>query len=98
MKSIINGFRYDTEKSDFIESASHSIPGELTHWNVGLYRTKRSKRFFLAGYGGPMTVFSRRDGNNSLRGGSKIIPVEESDALIWAKNSLDPEDYEGYFD
>lgn len=98
MKKIIDGFRYDTEKAELVGRYNSGHPhSNFQWWTASLYRTKVAKRYFLAGEGGPMTQFSRRSGD-SIGYGEKIIPLGAGEALEWAEQYLDPEDFEGYFE
>lgn len=97
MKKIIDGFRYDTEKAGFIGRYNSGHPSnDFQWWTAALYCTKVAKRFFLAGEGGPMTQFSRRSGDG-IGYGEKIIPMSAEEALAWAEQYLDPDEFEKYF-
>jgi|SRR5580700_5512378 hypothetical protein len=96
MKAIINGLRYDTEKAICIGLASRgNYPhcGDFSAWSAGLYRTPRSKRFFLAGQGGGMTRFAHHIGNGRC-GGEGIQPMDREEALEWAEQHLSHDDIE----
>jgi len=100
MKAIINGLRYDTEKAVLIGEASTPftrLSGDFTHWEAGLYRTPRSGRYFLAGRGGPMTRFAHSAGQNETRGGSRIFPMDDAEALAWAEEYLTTDEIERGF-
>lgn len=100
MKKIIDGFRYDTEKSIEIGTYDHgSYPGsgDFSHWSATLYKTPRSGRFFLAGEGGAMTRFASHSPYGGSSGGSKIIPMSREDALDWAERHLDADEIEEHF-
>lgn len=101
MRSIIQGTRYDTTTADLI-GEYHTYDGEahrgsLDAWEAGLYRTRRSRRYFLAGHGGPMTRFAKPDFGDSVRGGSRIIPMTEADARDWARQYLSDDKYNAEF-
>lgn len=98
MKRIIDGFRYDTEKATLIgEAEANCYRSDFSWWEAGLYVTPRAKRYFLAGTGGPMTMFSHRVDGNSWSGGSKLIPMDESDAFEWAQRNLEDDEVEEHF-
>lgn len=97
MKSIIEGLRFDTEKATLIGEASHGNQGDFSCWEAGLYKTPRSGRYFLAGRGGPMTMFRRTVGTNEWSGGEKIIPVTEAEAFEWAQRELPDTAVETHF-
>lgn len=97
MKQIINGKRYDTEKADEIGNYYNGLGNrDFRNINESLYLTLRSKRFFLAGEGGAMTKYSESYGNMS-GAGSGIIPLSNEEALSWAEEHLDSEEYEEFF-
>lgn len=90
MKAIINGQRYDTEAPKAVligEASSDYSRTDFQWWKAGLYRTKPTGKFFLAGTGGPMTMFAHRAQNGS-QGGSKLIPLDKNDAREWAERYL----------
>jgi len=97
MKKILDGVRYDTEKAVEIGTASYSNPGDFQNWEATLYVTPKSKRFFIAGTGGPMSRFAQSAGVNQWTGGSDLIPMSKEDALAWAEANLDPEELEEHF-
>lgn len=91
MRSIINGFRYDTEKAIHLgDLGSHgSIPvTDFSWWEAGLYKTPKAGRYFLAGSGGPMTIFCKHESLNTMTGSEAIIPLTESEALMYAEKYL----------
>ncbi len=89
MRTGINGKTYDTNNSVLIGTAYSSGDTEsgFTSWEVSLYHTPKSRRYFLAGSGGGLTRFYDRAG--SLDAGERIIPVTEADAYKWAVAHLD---------
>lgn len=97
MKKIINGTRYDTEKATLIGSATNGLPNnDFSYWWAGLYMTPISKKFFLAGNGGPMSRYGSVNGDN--RGwGDRLEPMSKKDAFAWAENQLDADIIEKYF-
>ena len=99
MKAIIQGKRYDTETAVLIgESEAKCGRSDFSFWEAGLYKTKRSGAFFLAGSGGPMTRFGKSyDGGNSKSGGSKIIPLSANEAYEWAERELEIDALEEHF-
>lgn len=97
MKEIIDGLRYDTKKAELIGTASSRCGvTDFRHFEAGLYVTK-NRRFFLAGEGGPMSMWRDQIDHNSWSGGSGIIPLDKHDALEWAEDHLDQEDFEKHF-
>jgi hypothetical protein len=99
MKTIIRGIRYDTETAILIGEGSSSTPyrSDFGFWEASLYRTKRSGRYFLAGSGGPLTMFSRNLDGNTRTGGEGIVTLSEESALEWAEQHLDVSVVEQHF-
>ncbi len=98
MKKIISGKIYDTEKSDFVGTATATCPtNDFSYWEASLYRTPRSKSFFLVGEGGPMTRWGRRVSDNSTTWGAGLFPLDKTEALAWAEQYLDTETVEEFF-
>ena len=101
MRKIINGTRYDTDKAIEIGyfdnvGAGASSRSDFQFWEAALYKTPKSGRYFLAGFGGPMTQFSRTIDQNSWTGGSKIIPLSHDEAFEWAQRYLDTDTVEEF--
>jgi hypothetical protein len=102
LKKILNGVRFDTEKAERL-GATDNLRIEATsltdfsYWTAALYRTPRSRQYFLAGHGGPMSRFAQSAGQNSWTGGSDIIPLTEDEAYSWAEKNLKPEEVEEIF-
>ena len=83
MRAIINRTKYDTETATLIGETSHGWGRDHGYYSCGLYRT-RTGRYFLAGKGGPASMFAQQVGNSSI-GGSGIVPLEEGEALDFAE-------------
>ena len=81
MKRIIDGKRYNTETAHRVGSVGSATinVSDFGYWEADLYRTPRG-RWFLAGKGGPMTMFSRPDGGGMTSGGSGLIPISDTEA------------------
>lgn len=98
MKRVLDGMVYDTEKAieicDVWEGTGRS---DFQHIDAKLYRTKRSKQFFLAGFGGAMTRFSQRCSDGSYCGSEKIVPLSLEEARHYAENNTTAEILEQYF-
>ena len=73
MKKTIRGIRYDTDAAELVVDACAN-KGRPDAWQAGLYLTPRAGRFFLAGTGGPLTIFA------STGAGSRIIPLTDDEA------------------
>lgn len=98
MRRVINGRRWDTEKANLICEVVNGLPHYMDYVNAGLYQTPRSKRFFLAGKGGPMSVFAYYDGGKICCGGEKLIPLSEGVAWCYAKLYADAETVKKFFE
>lgn len=97
MKAIIDGKRYDTDRADLVCRIEDGYRGDFRHIDAELYCTPRSRQFFLAGWGGAMTVFARNNADNTKSGSDRIIPLSEQDALRWAEQYASAEDIERFF-
>lgn len=96
MHAIINGLRYNTETATLIgQGGSNTSSSDFRDWSGGLYKTK-SGRYFVAGRGGPMTMFAHSVGDG-YSGGSKIIPMDAEEALEWAERHLSNDEIEAAF-
>lgn len=89
MKRIINKLIYDTETS---KELIHDYNVLHVDWHETLYQTKNN-RYFILGEGGPMTRWSKSQGN-AFTFGSGIKPVSEEEALEWITNNWDSYDVE----
>lgn len=97
MKKIINGKRYDTEAAEKVaEAYSNLARNDFGYWEEELYR-KRTGEFFLYGWGGPASRYSKTAGLNSWSGCEKIRPLTIEEAQKWAEENLDGDDYEAIF-
>ena len=93
MRITIRGTVFDTDTADRIGQARYGDDmHDPSYWQATLYRTPQSKKHFLAGVGGSMSIFRQRKGRSRLRNGVKsnpagmplvVIPVSEAEALEW---------------
>ena len=85
MKAIINARIYNTETADVVCDVSHGWKGSDLDWHeTALYRTKNGT-FFLAGRGGPRSMWAERYGRSSNSGsGLRVIDLEEARAYMEA--------------
>lgn len=98
MKAIINGKRYDTEKADYLATASSNLGrSDFGWWKEDLYRTKRSKAFFLAGEGHARSHYATSLGQGSYGPGEKITPMSDDAAFAWAQEHLSADECETIF-
>lgn len=100
MKAIIEGKRYDTDKATKLgEGGSDGATSrtDFRWYKEALYRTPRSRVYFLAGRGGPMTRYARPAGQNAWQGGERIIPLTAAQARQWAEQNLTADQVEAIF-
>ncbi len=94
MKALIGDKQYDTDTAELVGKASSDLPeSHLRSWSAALYKRHEDNQFFLAGSGGPMTMFAHDAGDVKI-GGSKIVPLDEKDARDWARANLTSEEME----
>lgn len=93
MRKVIEGKVYDTGTAIHVcDLPCHHFPGDFSYHETGLYRTKKGV-YFLAGEGGPMSMWSESTGNNSWSGGSGLMPISADNARAHAEAAgLDPEE------
>lgn len=92
MKTIINGFRFDTERSIKIGSYTTPLPeGNFEYWSATLYRTKSARQYFLVGAGMHMTRFAAERGRHAWDKGSALTPMSPQAAYEWAEMYLAPD-------
>lgn len=96
MKKIINGAKYDTKTAKQLGYWSYGYANDFSYIQEALYRTKSGK-YFLHGYGGPMTKYKEYSSDNSWGWGEQIIPMSRAEAQEWAEERLDGEEYEEIF-
>lgn len=97
MKKIINGKKYDTETAKCLATAYSSLsPTDFGYWSERLY-LKKTGEYFLHGEGGPMSKYGVKCGTNSWGWGSRIIPYTEGEAMAWAEEHLDGDEFEQIF-
>lgn len=80
MRRVIRGQRYDSETAIKVCEIWEGYRGDFTHLDCSLYQKKVSKEFFLAGFGGAMTIFSSKTPDGNYIGDEKILPISESEA------------------
>lgn len=93
MKRVIAGRVYNTDTADHVcELPCSAFPGDFRYHDTDLYRTKNGN-YFLAGSGGPMSMWAEPAMGGGTCGGKGIIPVDKDDAREHAEAAeLSPED------
>jgi len=100
MRKVIDGKIYDTEIAELIGRYNNigkevQSMSDFHYWEASLFRTKKGQ-YFLAGQGNALSQFGETGQGFSI-GGSKIIVLDEREALRWAERYLDSEIVERYF-
>lgn len=93
MKKIINGRLYDTDTAKPIGAdGSNGSHSDFNYWEETLYK-KRTGEYFLHGYGGPRSRYSKCFGDNSWGWGEAIIPLSYAKAREWAEEHMSADEY-----
>ena len=98
MKRIMNGKLYDTSTATRnCALACPFLPSDPAYHATGLYRSPAGQ-FFVAGSGGPRSMWSKQIERNAWENGSGILLISESEARDYAEDAeLSVEDYERWF-
>lgn len=93
MKQVINGLTYNTETAEHIcELPCKHYGSDFAAHDTDLYRTKKGA-YFLAGKGGPMSMWATPAHGGGTTGSSGIIPIDKADAMHHAEDAqLSPEE------
>ena len=97
MKRIIDGKVYNTDTAEIVDKYEYGLPGDLDYVDEALYRKRKTGEFFLAGEGGPRTIFGRYDGMGTYHGGEGIVRVTYEQAQNLVRERSKPEVYEKFF-
>jgi hypothetical protein len=106
MQLIVDGLKYDTETAEHVAELNNwSLPqlrgigpGDHSYFDADLYRT-RNGRWFIAGRGGPSSMFAVSVGNPgswASTGGSGIIPISKATAQWWLEQVATKEMYKSF--
>ena len=96
MRKIINGKKYDTETAEQLASYWNELSTrDFRHMTERLFR-KKTGEYFLYGEGGPASKYAEHC-SGGLTDGKCIIPMFESEAMKWAEEHLDCDEYEAIF-
>ena len=97
MKKIINNKVYDTATARKVGTwCSAELPNDIQYVEETLYR-KKNGEYFLHGFGGPASVYSRPAALDGSISGEKIMPLSYEQARQWSENKLSAEVYESVF-
>jgi len=93
MKRVLTGKIYDTETAAYLCTVPcHHAPGNFAYHNTNLYRTRKG-RYFIAGEGGPTSMWAQPCGNDGYTGGNGIRPLDTDAAREIAERAeLTPEE------
>lgn len=81
MIQIVNGKRYNTDTAEFLAQMPCSyVPGDHGYHVTGVYRTAKGN-FFLAGEGGPLSIWGRR-GKPSNQPGDDLFGWTASRGIV----------------
>jgi hypothetical protein len=85
VKAIINAHIYNTDTAEVVCDVSSGWSGMDLDWHeTALYRTKKGA-FFLAGKGGPRSMWAERQGTATSSGsGLRVIDAGEARARMEA--------------
>lgn len=85
MKAIINAHVYNTETARVVCDVSHGWRGADLDWHeTTLYCTKKGT-FFIAGEGGPRSVWAQRTCSTSSHGsGLRVVAMAEAREMMEA--------------
>jgi hypothetical protein len=85
VKAIINARVYNTSTADVVCDISEGWSGSDSSWHETiLYRTKKGT-FFIAGRGGPHSMWAQRHGSlNSGGSGLRVVDIAEARAFMEA--------------
>jgi hypothetical protein len=99
MRKVLNGKIWDTSKATALcEIWTGTGIKDFKHMDCTLFVTPRSKSFFLAGYGGGLTVFSKTLADGSISGSEGIVPIDADMARrLCEEQDVDVETMEKYF-
>lgn len=92
MRRVINGKVYDTDTATHVCALRCTASrGDFYYHDTSLYRTARGA-FFIAGQGGPASMWSHPVGNNGSTGGDGIRVVTEDEARQYMEEAGCDED------
>jgi hypothetical protein len=99
MIKIIEGKRYDSERSEEIvfssNPAAHSR-SDHSYWEETLFRSKKGA-WFVVGFGGPASRYAEATGENSWVGSTDLRPLAEEEAYDWLEENKHWEEAERFF-
>ena len=95
---VIGGFRYNTETATKICTYWSDVgPSDFKFERTSLFQTPKGK-FFIAGYGGALSRWSERYGNNGHIAGEGLVPMDVDEARSFAEAHTDADTIAEFFD
>lgn len=97
MRRVIDGKTYNTETADEVCTLSGTANRtDFRYHDTSMYRTKGGA-FFLAGEGGPMSMWAQAVEQNSWSSGKGIKPLTREEALSILEQENEQDAIEQYF-
>ncbi len=95
---VIGGLRYSTETATKICTHESDVGrSDFKFERTSLFRTPKGK-FFIAGYGGALSRWSERYGNNGQIAGEGLTPVDVDEARSFAELHADADTIAEFFE
>jgi hypothetical protein len=92
MKKIINGKTYNTNTATIIGGWDNGYNvNDFDYCAETLYKNRHG--YFLVGESGARGPYAVETGNGWSRGGEEILPMEKSEARVWAKETIEADDF-----
>jgi hypothetical protein len=97
MRKIIDGKVYDSETAKKIGQWKNDYTCDHSNYCEESLFLKKTGEFFIHGYGGTMSKYAKKNGNNKWSDSSVIKPIPFAKAKKWAMEMLNGEEYEANF-
>jgi hypothetical protein len=95
IRRVIGGLRYDTSTAECLgETSRGGSWSDFNYWEAGLFRTRRTRRYFVAGAGAANSRYAEPVGDGTYGSGRRINPLTEAEALAWAEEYLTTDEIE----
>tara|TARA_R110000868_G_scaffold84647_1_gene238545 strand:- start:101 stop:442 length:342 start_codon:yes stop_codon:yes gene_type:complete len=90
MLRIIDGKTYNTKTARYLcELDSVAYRNDFAYHRTSLYQTKKGA-LFLAGYGGPLSMWAKSTGNGTTGGeGVLVIEPDEARSILETENQIE---------
>ena len=87
---------YDTSKADLIKVISSEDPSSFRHYREALFFKKRTREFFLVGYGNPASKYADF-GRHGITSGEDVTPISLNEAMMWGDQWLSRNEFWNVF-